>query len=383
MHFWTGVSTIAGALRRQVWFDQGHFTWFPNFYIILVAPPGVVSKSTTAGIGMSLLRKVPDIQFGPDVITWQALVKNFAESTITFQYQGEYVPMSALTLESSEFGNLLNPRDTEMIDLLVSLYDAKTGVFSKHTKMSGNDSVENPFLNIIACTTPAWVSGNFPQYLIGGGFTSRCVFVYAEKKAKLIAYPKKHIQFNFQEMARKLHADLCGISKLIGEFQMTKAAEEWGEIWYASHDSDAHIHMDPDRFGGYLSRKQGHVHKLAMILSVAESDELVLTDDHMILADQMVTDLETDMQFVFSKIGRSEDSQNIERLIWYIHTRGGCPFRDAYRYVHQHFPKFQDFESVVTGAIRTGFLKLEVKTRDGKAESWLYPGPVRFDQKSD
>jgi len=81
MHFWTGVSTLAGALRRKVWVDMGYFKWFPNFYIILVAPPGIVSKSTTAGIGMSLLRQVPDIQFGPDVITWQALVQSFAEST--------------------------------------------------------------------------------------------------------------------------------------------------------------------------------------------------------------------------------------------------------------------------------------------------------------
>jgi hypothetical protein len=79
------------------------------FYIILVAPPGIVSKSTTAGIGMSLLKKVPDIKFGPDVVTWQALVTAFAESTMSFEYQGEFYPMSALTIESSEFGNLLNP----------------------------------------------------------------------------------------------------------------------------------------------------------------------------------------------------------------------------------------------------------------------------------
>ena len=48
MHFWTGVSVIAGALRRKVWIDEIYFKWYPNFYIIFVAPPGVVSKSTTA-----------------------------------------------------------------------------------------------------------------------------------------------------------------------------------------------------------------------------------------------------------------------------------------------------------------------------------------------
>lgn len=29
-YFWTGVSTIAGALRRRVWIDQKNFQWTPN-----------------------------------------------------------------------------------------------------------------------------------------------------------------------------------------------------------------------------------------------------------------------------------------------------------------------------------------------------------------
>src|SRR3989304_116541 len=72
--FWTGISTIAGALRRRVWIDQKFFQWVPNFYIVLVAPPGIVSKSTTANVGMNLLRKLEEIKFGPDVITWQQLI---------------------------------------------------------------------------------------------------------------------------------------------------------------------------------------------------------------------------------------------------------------------------------------------------------------------
>ena len=45
-HFWVGVGTIAGALRRKVWTDHLTYQYTPNFYIILVAPPGVATKST-------------------------------------------------------------------------------------------------------------------------------------------------------------------------------------------------------------------------------------------------------------------------------------------------------------------------------------------------
>lgn len=376
MHFWTAVSTIAGALRRRVWIDMAYFKWTPCFYIILVAPPGIVSKSTTAGIGMSLLKKVPDIKFGPDVVTWQALVTAFAESTMSFEYQGEFHPMSALTIESSEFGNLLNPSDTEMIDLLVSLWDAKPGAFHKKTKGSGTDLVENPWINLIACTTPSWIAGNFPEYMIGGGFTSRCIFVYAEKKAQLVAYPQQIVPADLLMTAQKLVDDLSHISLITGEYKLSDDAFQWGRAWYEAHHNDKHINLDDERFGGYLARKQTHIHKLAMVLAAAESDTLIITPEHLAVADQMVTDLEPDMQFVFSKIGKSEDAIYAERLIWYVNKRGGCKYQEAYRFVHAHFPKMQDFESIITGAIKSGFLILKQQGSD----MWLYPG-VQVDQK--
>ncbi len=381
MHFWTAVSTMAGALRRQVWIDMAYFKWHPNFYIILVAPPGIVSKSTTAGIGMSLLRKVPDIKFGPDVVTWQALVTSFAESTLSFEIEGEFHAQSAITIESSEFGNLLNPQDKEMVDLLVSLWDGKQGAFQKQTKGSGNDSVENPWINLIACTTPSWIAGNFPEYMIGGGFTSRCIFVYAEKKAQYVAYPSEYVPTDMKERAQKLVEDLCQISLLKGEYVLTPEAKLWGRNWYESHYAAKHIELDEERFGGYLARKQTHIHKLAMILAAAESDRLVITAEHLAVAAQMVTDLEPDMQFVFSKIGKSEEAQFAERLIWYVTKREGVLYSEAYRFVHQHFPKIQDFEAIVTGAVRSGYLILKQKG----SEIWLYPctQPVSLKGQSD
>lgn len=370
MHFWTAISTLAGVLRRRVWIDQAYFRWHPNFYIILVAPPGIVSKSTTAGIGMGLLKKVPDIRFGPDVVTWQALIGAFADSTMSFEYEGEFHAMSALTIESSEFGNLLNPSDKEMVDLLVSLWDGKPGAFEKRTKGSGNDSVVNPWINLIACTTPAWIAGNFPEYMIGGGFTSRCLFVYADAKAKYVAYPGLHVPTDLASTAEKLIEDLSHISTFAGEYRLTSEAVKWGEAWYENHYATKNPDLDDDRFGGYFARKQTHIHKLAMILSAAMSDKMVITHEHLALANTMVSDLEPDMAFVFSKIGKTEESLYVERLIWYVHKRGGCKWVEAYRFVHAHFPKMQDFESVITGAIRAGYLILKQQG----AEMMLLPG---------
>lgn len=358
MYFWAGVSAVAGALRRKVWIDQAYFKWYPNFYICLVAPPGIVSKSTTAGVAMGLLRQVPGIKFGPDVVTWPALVSAFAESTEGFEHDGMMYPMSAMTLESSEFGNLLNPQDKEMVDLLVSLWDGKQGVFEKTTKHSGKDSVENPWINLIACTTPAWIAGNFPEYMVGGGFTSRTIFVYADAKERYVAYPGLRVPANLEAQAQTLVEDLGHISQLHGEYKLTKAAVEFGEAWYHNHYSVRAANLDPDRFGGYIARKQTHIHKLAMVLSAAQGDSMLITPDHLASAHQMITDLEPDMQFVFSKIGRSDASIHAERLINFVQAKGEVGFQEAFRHVHNNFPSMRDFEDVLAGITRAGFLIL-------------------------
>lgn len=360
MHFWSGVSAVAGALRRRVWIDQAYFRWYPNFYVILVAPPGIVSKSTTASVSMNLLRKVPGINFGPDVVTWQALITSFAAATENFQLGDDWYPMSALTIESSEFGNLLNPQDKEMVDLLVTLWDGKQGAFTKITKMSGNDTVENPWINIIACTTPSWIAGNFPEYMIGGGFTSRCLFVYADAKEKYVAYPGLKVPSNIEEIQKALVRDLEWISThFVGPFTLNAEAVAWGEAWYEAHYRNRPAHLDDERFGGYIARKQTHIHKLAIVLAASYKDEQVISAEDLALANAMVSELEDDMPRVFEKIGKSDESVQAERFIAYVKKRKSVPYDEAYRYIHAYFPDLKDFEGIVNGAIRSGYLKLE------------------------
>jgi len=370
MSFWTGVSTIAGCLRRRVWIDQIYFRWYPNFYIILVAPPGIVQKSSTVSIGMSMLREVPGISFGPDVVTWQALVSEFVNSTETFEYKEEFHVQSPLTLESSEFGNLLDPQDKAMVDLLVCLWDGKQGSFKKTTKSSGEEEVENPWINLIACTTPSWIAQNFPEYMLGGGFTSRCVFVYAETKAKLQAYLSEVIPPGHREYRRKLIEDLTDIANgPVGEYKLTDDAFAWGREWYERHYSNRAMSLEDDRFGGYIARKQTHIHKLAMVLAAATSNDMRITAEHLSTANTMVTDLEPDMARVFSKIGKSDYSFYADRLIQYIHRTGTVTYQDAYRYVHSNFPLSRDFEDILAGLVKSGFVRMGNKSGEVTIEA--------------
>lgn len=358
MLFWTGVSTVAGALRRRVWIDQKYFQWIPNFYVVLVAPPGIVSKSTTANIGMNLLRELPDINFGPDVITWQALVTTLAASTKADvdPNTGEFTSMSAVTYCSDELGNLLNPSDRDLVDVLVSLWDGKRGVFKKDTKTQGSDKVENPFVNIIGCTTPAWISGHFPEYLVGGGFTSRCVFVYAEKKRQLVPYVDEAVPKEFQEIKRRLISDLEQISTMYGEFSLSPKAREWGKEWYLRHWSNPPAELMGDQFSGYLARKQTHLHKLAIVLSASASPSRIIEIEHLQMAEAMTSAIEQDMPKVFSRMGQSGVTRGSLEIVTLVERHPGLTQTALFKMLFRTL-SYRDFAMALQGAINSGHIR--------------------------
>lgn len=359
MHFWAGVGAVAGALRRKVWIDQHYFRWTPNFFIIFVAPPGIVAKSTTADISMDLLKEIPGIKFGPDVVTWPALVSAFAAASESFEFQGEYVPMSPITLVASELGNLINPQDRDMVNLYINLWDGRKKL-EKVTKMSGNDIVEAPWINMLGCTTPHWIADNMPPATVGGGFTSRCVFVYADKKEKYVAYPKFAVPADIAETRLALIHDLEHISlNLVGEYELDREAIAWGTEWYEKLWQSRPDNLEDDRLDGYVARKQTHMHKLAMILAASQRDELVILKDDLIVADTMLASTEADLGKVFSRIGRTEDSLQVERFLGYVRRKGKVSYDEAYRVIHASFPDFRDFEGILSGCLRAGYVRMD------------------------
>ena len=364
MHFWSAVGTLGGALRRRVWIDEVRFMWYPSFYIVFVAPPGVVAKSTTVDISTDILREVPGIRFGPNAVTWQALVSAFADSSEAFEYKGEFHPMSPITLVASEFGSLIDLRDGQMINLLIELWDGKKS-YEKKTKMSGDDMVEAPFIHMQAGTTPDWIARNMPAGMIGGGLSSRILFVWGEMKERFVAYPHKQVSRQLDAKLRtELIEDLTTISLLAGEFTIEPDAEAWGEEWYEKFwRAAAHRANDP-MMAGYGARKQTHLHKVAMVLSAARGDSLRITKDDLLLANTMLEDLERDMPKIFTAVGQSPESLQAHRFIEYIKLKGTVSYADAYRNIHLHFPDFRDFEGILAGAIRSEQVRM-VSTVDG------------------
>jgi hypothetical protein len=361
MHFFAGVSAIAGALRRKVWIDNIRFKWFPSFYIVFVADPGIVSKSSTSDIAMDLLREVPGIHFGPDSVTWQSLVTSFAASCESFEYDGDFHPMSAFTLASSEFGSLMDLSNQDMVNLFIELWDGKKK-YDKQTKMSGCDVIEAPWINLLACTTPSWVTTNMSHLATAGGLTSRTLYVFGEAKETLVAQPRKAAPAGVADLRGTLIRDLERISvNLCGPFTFTQEAEEWEVEWYRKLWTDEYRAELPDWHKGYLARKQTYLNKLAMIMSVSRGDSLEIALQDYQLAEMMLATLEIDLPKIFSLVGKSEEAIQAERLIAFVRRHGEVSYDSCYRVLHATFPDARDFEGIVSGAVRAGYVMISQK----------------------
>lgn len=363
-HFWTGVVTVGGALRRRVWIEQNLFQWVPNFYVILVSPPGVVTKSTSISLGMRLLRQVDGIHFGPESMTWQALGESLSTAM-------EYVdvpdpitgipmatPMSCLTISISELGTFLRTDDSQLVSFLTRMWDGQKEPFKHKTRNSGTIDVENPWLNIIGATTPGWMRDNFSESLVTQGLTSRIVFVYAEAKRHFVAYPSKMVRGqSYADTEKKLIEDLKEISKLAGEYKLTDEAERWGEAWYKNHYTQLPAHLSSDRFGGYVARKQTHLHKLAMVLAASQRDKMLIERDDLIAAEAILTDSEQSMIKVFESVGLVDEARHVTAIKSLVKGYGFLPITEL-RHLTRNTISDKDFRLAIRIAVEQEILAL-------------------------
>lgn len=292
-HLWTAVSVIAGALKRQVFFDMGYFLLYPNMYIVLVGPPGRCKKSTAMRIGRDILKGTPGAKFTADSTTREKLIINLT--------QAHKDGSSAMTAHSTEFATMLTSSGMDMVVFLTDIFDCPPA-WEHDTKSGGKNTIKGPFLNLLGATTPDWISRAMPLDTIGVGLTSRIIFVFHDTPREADPIPKlTDAQKALQQI---LITDLIAISTLSGEFRLDPEASDMHTKWYRGRVGNPNPTGDP-RLSGYFERKQTHLLKLSMIIAASKRDGLIITLDDLKDAMQMMESIESRMMRVFSGVGKN------------------------------------------------------------------------------
>lgn len=325
-HTWCGLSVIAGALQRRVYLRWGlGRVIYPNLYIVLIGPSGRTRKGVAIGIAKEFLKNVPGITVTPESSSGrQAMILAMKRALTNFQdpSNGKIKFHCAVTAFSEELSVFLGQGDIAYLSNLTDWYDSKDD-WEYETVGRGKDSLQGLCLNMLGGTAPDWIQSMIPQEALGGGFTSRIIFIVEEAKRKIV--PEYFQTPEEVELGQKLTRDLERISQLAGEVKFTDDAKQLYIDWYIEQDtalSAGRPAISDPRFAGYCERRATHLQKLMIICSAGRGDDLLIQPEDFHEAMDLLTSAEETMPKTFGGLGKARLSDETDIILNYIKKVG-------------------------------------------------------------
>ncbi|GAF68125.1 unnamed protein product, partial [marine sediment metagenome] len=313
--YWTAISVIASALQRKCRVDWGtSLIYYPNMYIVLVGPSGC-RKGTAMNPGLDMLLDLGKIKMAAQATTLQALIRRLKDTN----YQdldletGDMHFHSSMSIFSKEFTVFLGYHNRELMSALCDWYDCDKK-WTYETIARKVEEVVGVWVNLFGATTPDLIRTSLPLDAIGGGLTSRIIYIYEPKMGDMVFLP---MQTNEEiQLQQHLLHDLDKISCMSGKFKYTEQfLEDWTD--FRIYDEKNPPFID-HRFAGYLSRRPNHVMKLSIILAASKGDDMTLTSDTIAEAITTLSKAEEKMQNVFSGVGRSDISDILDKVMTFL-----------------------------------------------------------------
>lgn len=374
-HTWCGLSVIAGALQRRVYLHWGlGRTIYPNLYCVLVGASGRTRKGVAIGVAKDLLKQVPGITVTPESSSGrQAMILAMKRALVNFQdpTDGKIKFHSAVTAFSEELSVFLGQGDIAYLSNLTDWYDSKDD-WEYETVGRGKDTLQGLCLNLMGGTAPDWIQSMIPQEALGGGFTSRIIFIVEEAKRKIV--PKYIPSREELEIKEVLVRDLERISMLAGEVTFTPEAEALYINWYIKQDTDLSAGkpvISDTRFAGYCERRATHLQKLMLLTSACRGDDLKINEDDFNRALKLLTNVEANMHKTFGGLGKSRTSEPTDQVISYIKTVG----MTTRKLLMQKFYRDVDAQTlanVETTMLQMGVVKIKLLPDSGdKCYEWV------------
>jgi len=319
-HEWMGVSVIAAALQRKCCLKWGSLIFYPNFFLVLVAPPGRARKGTAMAFARKFIDRM-NIPLISDTTSLQALIRRMSESTNTEESseEGYFESHSSVTAFSPELSVFLGFSNRELISNLCNFYDC-LDVFRYETISRDVEEVIGVFLNLVGATTPNQIKETMSTDTIGIGLTSRIIFIYEEKIKKRVVCPFFTLSEEGKQLEKDLIEDLTKIRSLRGDFKVSKGFLKLWTDWYGNYPEESTF--DPAHFGNYWERRPTHIFKLSMVISASSSDDMIISEKHLRTAIDFLTATEVNMPRTFQFMGQYSQAENMQKVMAFIALRG-------------------------------------------------------------
>jgi hypothetical protein len=308
---WAAISVLASALQRKCFLQWGTLTFYPNMYIVLVAPSGKARKGVAMSSAMEMLDTI-DVNLTAEAITREALIRDLNQSSTEDidAETGEMFFHSSLTIHSQELTVFIGYKNNELLMDLTDWYDCRSR-WTYRTKNMGSDEIVGVWVNLFGATTPELLQTTLPTDAIGGGLTSRMIFVYEPKKGQSLVFPFPNE--DQKRVKEDLIRDLGVIKALKGKFHVSKDFPEAWAKWYLAQEENPPF--SDARFSGYFERRPTHVMKLAMLMNVSRTSSMIIGVQDLESAIELLENTEQKMPSVFAGVGTASHANVLQSVM--------------------------------------------------------------------
>lgn len=361
---WSALSLIGATLKNNVYLKIGTYTLFPNQFIVLVAPPGI-GKGTAMNMVKGIIDETkpnPLVNTLSDRITAERIIERIADGWQTApSIIGTQLAMGKVDhnvmLFSEELRVLLGASEW-MLTFLEVAWSQST--FDYQTKNKGSVSITSMCCSLLAASVPDFLRNvnHEASMVITGGFSSRCLFIYAEAPSKDLPWPQP-LEQNPQSKALydKLVIDLQEIAKLRGEFRVDTSARIRLENFLKKNRVEA-MRDDSEAVANFRARIKAHVIKLAMVLSASRGDSMIISDFDMQNAIAEISKITLSLEKLFRGAGDAFDAVTTARIQAFIEKVGQTTRSEIMRALHRHIGSFETLDRILTVLIAIGFCQM-------------------------
>lgn len=291
--YWSAMAAIAATVANNVYMNRkGIYQLRPNIYVMLMAKSGLGK-----GFPVNCAKRLVSLANCTRVISGrnsiQSVVRDLATQSTSEKDPTPKFPDSRGFFVSSEFATSLC-KDEAALTILTDLYDCHwndewdTKLISRAT-----DKVVKPNLTLLSGSSPSHFFDTIPEVNIFGGFVGRLLIVYEEKRYKINPLMSDvegevdiDVKFPFDKLAEWLKYLSDSTKGKDSRFKWTRSAATLWEAWYREFRL-----KDQEDKTGYRERQQDHALKVAMCLSLSESIDLIIRDNHIEEAIELTSSL--------------------------------------------------------------------------------------------
>lgn len=373
---WSAIAAVAGALERRVWVRTMNSKLFATMYTVLVAPPGVGKSVVTSQI-RNMWAKIPDHCIAGTSLTKASLIDDLRDAArviVRPQDKNPTYEFNSLKAVSNELGVLIPSYDNEFMNVLTDIYDGH-GYSERRRSKDLNFSIDAPQINLLAATTPAYLSNVLPEGAWDQGFLSRTMLVYSGEVNLVDPFAGNLTEADDRD---KLQSDLNKIGAMFGEMQFEKSAADAITKWHMSGGAPA---PDHPKLIHYLTRRTMHLLKLCMVASASEGNTKVITKDHFGRALDWLIELEGHIPDIFKAMKSGGDSKVMEET-WYTiyklylkQDQKPVPERNVVFFLQQRVPA-HSVDNILRVMVSSGLLKEKQLPKLGKHYIPLSPDGV-------